>query len=169
MYLHACVTGVGAAMDVLPRTPKDDEFRARGQATCEGSLRRLRATGQLEREKDLSDLACGYAIGAMFVHHGLAGEVQPTASERVLKAADACTKTLAKQGAQSKKMLEAKAPTGTCYTVAEDDGMGNVIVRVSKHIEGATFVRAWRNRSWSEEFGLPVSQLGKAVACPGKR
>ena len=47
-YQTACYTGVVAAQDVLPKSPQQDELTSRGYASCDGSLQRLRKSGELE-------------------------------------------------------------------------------------------------------------------------
>jgi hypothetical protein len=77
LYLTACYTGMVEAQKVLPDLPQKDELLRRGYVTCDGSVMRLAATGELRRESDVGLFACGYALGAMFAKYGLGGEVNP--------------------------------------------------------------------------------------------
>lgn len=99
LYQNACYTGVAMAQSVLPKVATEDELMKRSFASCDGSITRLRKTGELDREPNIPDFACGYAIGATFAKYGLGDEVtraQPSA--RALKAQSLCLENLAKQG-----------------------------------------------------------------------
>lgn len=164
LYLHACATGVGAALEALPAEERTDALRSRGLNSCQGSLTRLIATGELEKEPNIPEFACGYAVGAMFAKVGLSHEVQPSPSPRALSAMTKCMSNLENQGARSVGELQARAPVGGCYKHAVSD----VVVKIDRHMDGATLVRAWRNGKWSEAFSSPPSTFGEKVRCPGR-
>jgi hypothetical protein len=99
LYQHACYTGVAAAQAALPKVPQEDELMARGFASCDGSLARLRASGELARERDVPEFACGYAVGATFAKYGLGREVEEGAlSARARRAMESCREELRRQG-----------------------------------------------------------------------
>lgn len=96
-YKQACYTGVVQAQRVLPDVPQKDQLLARGYLSCDGSLLRMTNTGQLHREPRISELGCGYAVGAMFAKYGFTHEADAPSS-RVLQAAKACQDIVARQG-----------------------------------------------------------------------
>jgi hypothetical protein len=51
------------------------------------------ASGQLQREADVTQFACGYAVGAMFAKFGLQAEVTRTPSARAKAAMTHCQET----------------------------------------------------------------------------
>jgi hypothetical protein len=101
-FMQCCSGGVGAAIDALPSVSNRDEYHSRGLDSCRGSLSRLRESGQLQKEDDLTAFACGYAVGAMFSMYGLDGEIQPRMSERAMRAGEACRKKMRAQWATTK-------------------------------------------------------------------
>jgi hypothetical protein len=98
LYQHACYTGVSTAQSVLPKVPQEDELMGRGFASCDGSIVRMRKTGDLDREQNIPEFACGYAVGATFAKYGLSSEVQAR-SPRALRAVERCMQRLRNQGA----------------------------------------------------------------------
>jgi hypothetical protein len=65
------------AQAVLPDRPEKGESLQRGYETCDASLVRLAAAGDLRREPDVGMFGCGYAMGVMFAEYGFGGEVDP--------------------------------------------------------------------------------------------
>jgi hypothetical protein len=110
LYLQACAAGIGAAIEVLPDVPNRDEFHSRGLASCQGSRTRLAASGELAKERNVVEFACGYAVGAMFAKYGLGSEVQPKMSERAVKAFKACTEQWRYKGPRAGTPSKARDP-----------------------------------------------------------
>ena len=96
-YTQACYTGVVQAQKVLPDVPQREDLLRRGYNSCDGSLLRMTRSGQVRQESSLAELACGYAVGAMFAKYGFAEEAT-SMSARALKAATACIEIVRTQG-----------------------------------------------------------------------
>ena len=97
-YTQACYTGVVQTQAVLPDVPQRDTLLKRGYLSCDGSLIRMRRTGQLAEEPSMAELGCGYAAGSMFAKYGFGtSEIKPP-SPRLLRAVVACLDALKPQG-----------------------------------------------------------------------
>ena len=100
IYITACNTGVGTAVENFPTVPLKDEMLTRGYRSCLGSYMRILKSGELENEKNLIEFACGYAVGAMTAKYGLHDEMKPM-SLRMIKTITTCVN-------RSKKQMQAQ-------------------------------------------------------------
>ncbi|MGH8542114.1 MAG: hypothetical protein ACREX3_00365 [Gammaproteobacteria bacterium] len=109
LYLAACYTGMVEAQKVLPDLPQKDELLRRGYETCDGSVIRMAATRDLEREADVGLFACAYAMGAMFAKYGFGGEANPP-SARLMNSYLECESVLWQQNMLSPEEHRRVAP-----------------------------------------------------------
>jgi len=75
VYLAGCHAGVEEAQNLLPDLAQKSELERRVYATCDSSLVRLAATGDVRLERDAGRFGCRSGIRDMFERYGVGIEI----------------------------------------------------------------------------------------------
>ncbi len=105
MYKAACYAGVESAQKFLPPNDMRDQLKNRGMLSCEGSLARIIKSGELYKEPNIVEFACGYATGSMNSKYGFGEEHLVIGKDKFAKwAMDAMSDCIEKMKKQNVKL-----------------------------------------------------------------
>jgi len=163
LFARICQGGADFAIAALPAPPHQEEAKSFADRWCRNEMTVWRE--ELESGRPWSKLACTRGVSIVLSHYGLGREVDPsrTFSDRANEMIKHCIADATARGRLPKVELEALVSPLSCFR-----GDGGSILQITRHVEGASYLRVYSKGAWGEEklSGIDDLRNRAKVPCP---